>query len=628
VPARRMLALLLAFAVLCLSLASLPSLQPASASEPQAAEEEGDFELKDAFWSDWRGRGLNNTFCVVLRYVGEGEAASLNATLDVSAVSPEQPLANDSYPWPLEHGQAVRFYFTFPVSGNATASHYNFTLTLTYLHEEELRAYEQVIPATVEGAPHMAISCETEELEKLVVNDVVFVVENEGDGVARGLRFEVNPQSPYLTVIGPNVFERDFLYPGHAWHVHVQVFVEAGEARATSFRVTVSYSDQKGRGYTQNLALGLRVSSPPGPDLEIRAFNDTLVPNRVNRLVFRVENVGEDVAKDITVSFYSQVEFMSVLGVGSFKKDELKPGQLWNITVSVFVQPRVYGAASLYVVATYSDSRGAEAQEASQVGFRVEGAAELAISKVVYMPPAVMPGDRYVFLMVILTNIGDYVAKEVELELLGLPGVVKPSYAGAGEAMIPYMPVGYVANVTFLVDVAEDAKPGFYEVPLQVRHDGLSYTLEVPLTVREKAAFRVVKLEFSPKPYPGAKGVRVVIELQNIANVTAQEVRISLVSAYVRGVTSLLLGDMMGGERRVAVLEVDFDEASPLKLEFELQVSWRQGERSLTDTMRCSTELQVPSKWPEAREIAIWAGLVALGAAISFAVMKVRRGFF
>ena len=625
---RVLLVLWLVGALLALILVGFPPQEIAIAEQPGDVSGGGDFELKDAYWSDWRGRGLNNTFCVVLRYLASEAASSLNATLDVSAVSPDEPLANASYPWSVSEGQSVSFYFTFPVSGNATASHYNFTLTIVYLKGSQLCAHEEIIVATVEGSPHMSVRMEPLQLEKLEVNEVELVVENEGDGVARGLRLEVNSQSPYVTVLGPNVFERDLLWPGQAWRVRLRLFVEAGEGRSTSLRVTVSYSDQRGRGFTQNLAFGLQVEEPPGPDLEIRALNESLTPNRVNELFFQVENVGREVAKDITISFYSQVEFMCVLGAGSFKRGELRPGEIWNITVSIFVQPRVYGAASLYVLATYSDPRGAESREAIQVGFRVEGRAELAISKVIYTPPAVMPGDRYVFLMVIFTNIGDYVAKEVELELLGIPGVVEPSYAGAGEAMIPYMPVGYVANATFLVDVSEDAKPGFYEIPLLVQHDGLNYTLKVPFTIREKAVFRLVRLEFSPKPYPGAKGVRAVIEIRNVSNVTAQEVRISLVSAYVRGVTAILLGDMAGGESRVAVLEIDFDEATPLDLSFDLQISWRQGERALTETLRCSAELYMPSKWPEAREIAIWVGLVALGAALAFAIMKVRRGFF
>ena len=620
----------LVLALLLASWAALPIAHASAGPEAPAPTEEQaeDFALKDAYWSDWLGRGLNNTFSVVLEYLSSPEATSINATLDVSSISPGEGPVEDSYAGPLVRGQTVTFSFEFRVPDNATASHYNLTLSLEYLKGEELRTCEFIVQATVMGSPDLAATCDSWELKRLVANNVTLRIRNEGDGVARAIRIELNPQTPYITIIGPNVFKRSLLWPGEEWAVNLTIFVQAGADRAVSIRLTASYNDQFGRPYGLNMALGFEVTGVPGPDLEIRAVNESLRPNKLNNLTLCVENVGREEAWNITVTLYSYVEFLSVVGASEFRKTILKPGESWEFTVLVFVQPRVYGATGLYAVMTYQDPRGAGYTETTQVGLRVEGEGSLAISKVVCWPPTVMPGDKYVFLMVILTNVGDYVARDVKLRLEPVPGLIEPSYAGAGEAMIPYLPIGYPANVTFLVDVAEGARPGFYELPLRVSHDGLNYTLYVPFSIREKAVFEVVRMEFSPWPAPGSRGVRMTVELKNVANVTAEQVRISVVSAYIRGVTTVLLGDLMGGETRVAVLEVDFDETTPLMLEFELQISWYQGERSLTCTLRQSIVLSSPSKWPEAREVAIWLGFLGLGAAITFVVMKLRRGVF
>ena len=625
--------LVLAWVALATSLLLAPQLALASgggqgAMALPAEEQEADFALRDAYWSTWVGRGFNNTFSVVLEYLASPPATAINATLDASTITPNTTLVEDSYAGPLAKGQSVTFSFEFLVPENATASHYNLTLSLEYLKGDEVGSCDFLIQATIMGSPDLTATCDTWELKRLVANNVTLRIHNDGDGVARAIRVELNPQSPYIVIIGPNVYERDILWSGEEWVINLTVFVEAGADRALSIRLTASYYDQRSRPYGLNVALGFEVSGFPGPDLEIKALNESLRPNNLNNLTLYVENVGLEEAWNITISLFSYVEFISIVGPSEFRRSLLRPGEGWEFTVLVFVQPRVYGAIGIYAIMTYEDPRGSQYAETTQVGLKVAGEGSLAISKVVCWPPTVVPGDRYVMLMVILTNVGDYVAKDVRLRLEPVPGLVEPSYAGAEEAMIPYLPMGYPANVTFLVDVADGAKPGFYELPLSVSHDDLNYTLYVPFCIREKAIFKVVRLELSPWPSPGSRGVRMTIELRNIANVTAEQVRISIVSAYIRGVTSVLLGDLMGGEARIAVLEVDFDEATPLHLEFELQISWYQGERSLTCTIRESIDLSAPSKWPDIREVGIWIGFLGLGAAITFAVMKLRRGVF
>jgi len=592
--------------------------------------EDGGFVLKDAFWSTWAGMGFNNTLAVVLRYEASPEAEALNATLDVSPIAQKHLLANDSYPGPLVRGQEVTFYFTFKVSENASASHYNLTLTVDYLKGDELVSYSCLVQATVRGSPDMAVACHPYELKKLVLNEVLMIVANNGSGVARSIRVEVNPQSPYLTVYGPNVFTRDILWVGEEWEIPLKLFVEAGAGRSLSVRITITYYDQFRAPLTAGLSIGFEVGELPGPDIRLRALNESLRPNSMNLLTIQAENVGAEEAQNLTISFYSYAEFLSIIGTGEFEKSLLRPGERWNITLLIFVQPKVYGAVSLYAMTSYSDPRGATYTETGQIGLKVAGEGELAISKVVCFPPSVVPGDVYVMLMLVLTNVGDYVARDVELVLEPMPGVVEPSYAGAEEAMIPYLPVSYPVNVTFLVDVAEEARPGFYQLALNVSHDGLNYVLAVPFVIREKAVFNITEVKLSPTPSPGSRGVKMMLKVVNISNVTAEQVRISIISAYISGVTSVLIGDLLGGESRVAVLEVDFSDTAPLEFEVEIQVSWYQGERpsGLVSTLRLKLQLSKPSEWPDVRDIAIWIGFMALGAIIAFVAMKLRRGLF
>jgi len=621
----------IALLIFPLVLAFTPIAFPRTAlASPVPAEQEDDFALKDVYWSAWYGKGFSNTLSVVLEYLASPEATAINATLDVTPILPASPPVNDSYPGPLVRGQEVTFSFSFEVPENATASHYNLTLTVDYLRGDETRSFSCLVQVTVEGSPSIRVACDSYRLRRLVVNNITLRVVNNGSGVARSIRVEVNPQSPYLTVIGPNAFTRDLMWAYEEWRIPLKLFVEASAGRSISVRVTISYYTQFGRPIGDNLALGFEIGEMPTPELRLKALNESLRPNRVNMLVIQVENVGAERAENVSVSFLSYVEFLSIIGPADFERSLLEPGECWNVTLLVFVQPKVYGAVSLYALVSYVDPRGASYSETNQVGIKVEGQGELAISKVVCFPPSVVPGDKYVALMVILTNVGDYVAKDIKLVLRPVPGVVEPSYAGAEEAMVPYLPMGYPVNVTFLVNVAEDAKPGFYELPLEVSHDGLNYTLKVPFMIREKASFEVVLEGLTPTPSPGTRGVRMTLRIKNTSNVTAEQVRVTLVSAYITGVTSVLVGDLMGGESRIIVLEVDFSGSAPLELEVEIQVNWYQGARpsGLTETLRLTIQLSKPAEWPDVRQIATWLGFTGLGAVLTFAIMKFRRGLF
>ncbi|RLI13859.1 hypothetical protein DRO33_00425, partial [Candidatus Bathyarchaeota archaeon] len=87
----------LVLALLLASWAALPIAHASAGPEAPAPTEEQaeDFALKDAYWSDWLGRGLNNTFSVVLEYLSSPEATSINATLDVSSISPGEGPVED-----------------------------------------------------------------------------------------------------------------------------------------------------------------------------------------------------------------------------------------------------------------------------------------------------------------------------------------------------------------------------------------------------------------------------------------------------------------------------------------------------------------------------------------------------
>ena len=457
-------------------------------------------------------------------------------------------------------------------------------------------------------------------------NTLCVVLGYEGDGEASSIEAKLNVSS-----IWPAGGEISDSYDGPLRKgqsvAFYFTFLVPAEARASHYNLTLTVDYEKA-GSPETWQATVQATLAGLPDLAVSCSSYELNASSHNRVELLVANEGSGVARAVRLQVSSLSPYLTVIGPSCFKRDLLYSGEEWAVVLDIYVATGAVGAAYLSVAFSCLDQFGTAYQGLIYLGFEVEGRASLAVSKVIYVPPTVFPGDKYVAATVFITNVGDYRAKNITLRLEPVEGLVEPSYAGSEEVTIPYLPVGYVVNTTFLLDVDEDAGPGYYELPLYVRHDGLNYTLKLPFTVQEKASFEVLKIEFSPEPSPGARGVRMKVELKNVANVEAKAVRLSVVSAYITGVTSVLIGDMMGGEIRVVVMEVDFDEDTPLDLDFEFQVSWFQGGRQLFTTLRMSLRLQAPREWPEPREVAIWLGFMGLGMAITYAVTRLRRGVF
>ncbi|MEN3057576.1 MAG: hypothetical protein ABC550_06190, partial [Candidatus Methanosuratincola petrocarbonis] len=66
---------------------------------------------------------------------------------------------------------------------------------------------------------------------------------------------------------------------------------------------------------------------------------------------------------------------------------------------------------------------------------------------------------------------------------------------------------------------------------------------------------------------------------------TAEQLRLSLVSGYITGSTSTLVGSLPGNSSKIVMMEVDVDQkVVPGSLEVDVELSWVQDGRQLSDT--------------------------------------------
>ncbi|MBC7112450.1 MAG: hypothetical protein H5T34_00260 [Candidatus Methanomethyliales bacterium] len=468
--------------------------------------------------------------------------------------------------------------------------------------------------------PSMVVSANTTKISPGVTNGVLLSILNSGGKEAMDLTIKLTPASNQLTLVGNNTFSFPNLGAGEALDLPISLYLEPQTYGSLPLYVTINYKDDRNGTYQDSLSIGFLSEEEPEPKVEVMAKRLQLQPNAINSVTIILENRGEKAAKDLRINLFSQTpEVAVVVGTGVEHRDFLGPNETWEVQKEIFVQPNVYGAVPLYVQVQYQDELNNRYSFTSTIGFEVKGTPSLAISSVIYSPSPVFAGNRAVRANCVVVNHGNYTAQDVSVTLGEIGGVVKPSYPGSDRVKIPFLTVGGSVSVQFLLDIDENAKPGYYEIPVRISTSTENISTVIPLTLSEKAKILVDKIYFDREVTPGARNVKLFVEMLNVGNVTAEEVRVSVISGYITGSTTQLLGNMASGTRRVVVMEVDVDnKVSPGEFPVDVEVSWSQDGRSMSETSTKSLTIGEPGK------VEIWAvvGVLAVLVAIVFIFRK------
>lgn len=667
--------------------------------------EEQNFQLKDVRWSVLRVGGGNSTCEIALRYEGDEPCNNVVAELDVSSISENYTTITQTYYDYVSKGEVVYLEYAFDVASSCKLGWYEVPLRLNYIKGgRTFWEYFNVV-LTINGRPSLELSLNRNSLIRGIVNELKVDVVNRGDGLARNVVITIQSQDVYLTIMNGSEFRRDLLAPLEGWTIDVKALAQLNIRDGTSIMVNARFEDQNGNAYTKSVTFGFKVEdlekpkfyvdvnttrifpgtmnlvtlkikndgsdvakdlvvkvSPttnqltlvgnntfsksclevgevleipltlylepktygslpiyvtlnykdsrnasyqdsitigllseeePSPKMEISTKSNALSPNAVNKVVIALKNVGKKAAKDISINLASQSpQIAIIIGDGYAMKDRLEPDEVWEVEKQVFVQPNVYGGVPLYVQVNYEDELKNKFTYTTTIGFEVKGEPSITISSVYYVPSPVFPGDRLVRVKCVLVNNGNYTAQDVEVTLGRIGDLIYPSYAGSDRFKIPFMTVGGALSADFVINVSDEAEPGYYELPIKVKTKDEVYETSLPLTIYEKANLTIDKIYFDREVAPGSRSVKLFLDVKNVGNSTAENTRISIISAYITGSTATVLGNLPGGGKRTVMMEVDVSErANPGALDLDVEITWNQEGRSLTKTIAVSVPI-------------------------------------
>jgi uncharacterized membrane protein len=323
-----------------------------------------------------------------------------------------------------------------------------------------------------------------------------------------------------------------------------------------------------------------------GPIIRVEPLNETLSSNIVNNVALMVKNEGEGDALSITLQITPLNTYLTIVGSNVYTIEKLGPNESREITVKIYVPKSVSGATALRVGAIFMDESLHSQEVVYNLGFIITGNVEFALQRSCQTPSKVFPGDLNIILTAIIVNTGNEEATHLNATLK-LPEGIKPSWAKSDNVYVGNAFPDTPMECKFYLDIEESTPPGLYNLELELVHDDGKSSLTVPLLISEKANFRIVDLNISPREiHPGDRGIKIQVRIKNSGNVEAKEVVIKLVGSSFSGMTTSFLGVLNPNDEAKAIFDVDVSElATTGENLLQFQISWTQEGRSLTQNI-------------------------------------------
>lgn len=297
-----------------------------------------------------------------------------------------------------------------------------------------------------------------------------------------------------------------------------------------------------------------------------------------------IENIGTAPARHVTVTLIGYPPYVNVIGDDWFDLGIIRAGEYKTARFELYVTEAKVSGIPLLINVTFLDQRTNQiysVAESSAIIYQEEPHVILMSSS--YMPTSVLPGDKFIKIIVVMANPTSKLLENVHIELI-LPETMEPSYIGSTNFSIGAMAPGSHVQIEFYINIKEDAEPRMYTLILNVTFSEGYNIFDIPLLVKEKARFEIVDVEPNILRI-GARGLNLRVTIRNIANVDAEGVYLQLMGGtIIKGEVITYVGKIVSGEKVTVTFTIDVSESAPAGYAtLDLRVSWTQEGRVLSD---------------------------------------------
>jgi len=340
-----------------------------------------------------------------------------------------------------------------------------------------------------------------------------------------------------------------------------------------------------GNIYHQTIIVPVSVTGVP----ELRIYARPLIVSGegVYNYTLRVENIGTATAKWVHVVTIGYPPYVTIDSPDIYKVGFLRPMESKEARFTIRITEVPLTTLAFVVNVSYMDERTNDVYwVAETVPVVFNETPELIAIYSYSVPLHALPGDRYVEVMVAVANPTKKLIKDAEARL-ELPEYFTPSFPGADKIKLGSIPPGYLINLSFLINVEDQAPPGFYEIPLIFTYEGGQSMDYVSIVVEEKAEFRIIDMD--PEELEiGASDVTLHMVLRNMASVEAKDVYVELqTGGNLKGELAAYIGNVYPGETFDITFYADVSsDVMEGQAPLDLMIIWMQEERLLSKIYR------------------------------------------
>lgn len=306
------------------------------------------------------------------------------------------------------------------------------------------------------------------------VEEVKITLTNRLNGSLNNLELRFIPSSTSIQISGLDYVSIDKLEAEAKTTIPLKIYASKTALGTTgTVTLTAKFSTPNGDSKTETATLGFQISGSRQSNVRLRLLTEDydLYATKVNEVVLKLRNQGEEDANKASVRLYLPPTLSIVGGSGNWYFDKIEAGGEVQIRVRIFAPKSVIEQQTLTETAQatlsirYVDNAGLEWVEELTSGFAVRGYIDLSVSSLSVRPDPVAPFSTFT-VSGIVYNGGIISAKNVNVTALIEPPFLRTF---SDSTIVGEIPRDGQSSFSLTLRVG-DAQPATYPLQLRVQY--------------------------------------------------------------------------------------------------------------------------------------------------------------
>ncbi|MEM1549107.1 MAG: hypothetical protein QXO74_01935 [Candidatus Methanomethylicia archaeon] len=373
----------------------------------------GDFKLLSAYWGSTSPievtGGDYTSIVVLLRYEGKWSFNNLMAKLNlpntIKASNPDNK-AVIYYKSTINPGTIIQLEYQVYITPQASKGVYLLTLELEYFVPNYGLTIDVIhIPMEITGRPNiqMRIANETvfEGKQKITLN-----IENIGDAEAYNLQI-TKVYSSSITINTINNTYIECIKPNETFTSMLDVYIPSTmKGKTIQVNVDVIFHGPRNSIYTKTYTIQTLVNPQEiPPQINVQLSTGELYIGKINSINARIINTIDADLRDVKITMSTDA-ILKVFGTSTTYVERIKPGQIMEIPMEIYVPLTTSATGSLTIVVSYYDTeKQISRSETNQFTILLKGFIEITLTDVTIIPSSPRPGSPF-SITITITNTG------------------------------------------------------------------------------------------------------------------------------------------------------------------------------------------------------------------------------